>query len=240
MSTRFAGVVVALASIVGPAVAEELEPFDLEGLLAPRRTGPAPAPARSPSARLVWVDPARAAAGIDGLARNEVGSLLRRMGISVSWRSAVPGELGRAEEVRVILLDRAAANASGELILGSTPSHFEASRFVWVHVPNVRAALGLRPDGPLAALELPSLRALAIALGRVVAHELVHALAPPASHGTGLMSAALTFRQLTAPRLPVDAEAGFALRAALRGEPSLPPAEAGVLATAGREPGIAP
>jgi hypothetical protein len=66
----------------------------------------------------------------------------------------------------------------------------------------------------------------------VVAHELVHALAPSVPHGAGLMSEKLTRRQLAAARLPVDPEVGLAVRAALRGEPSLPPDDAGTLAAA--------
>ncbi len=70
-----------------------------------------------------------------------------------------------------------------------------------------------------------------------MAHELVHALAPSVPHGTGLMSAKLTRRQLNASTLPIDPEVGLAVRAALRGEPSLPPADTDVLAaaTASRE-----
>ena len=183
------------------------------------------------------MDPARVATGVEALARDEARSLLRKMGLSVSWRRGDAAEIARPGEVRVILLDRGAERAPGTPILGATPAHFEGPPFVWVHVPNVRAVMGLRPDRSVAAVEPASARALAIALGRVAAHELVHALAPSVPHGTGLMSAKLTRRQLTAATLPVDPEVGLAVRAALRGEPSLPPAETGVLAaaTAGRE-----
>lgn len=237
MSTRFSVAVVALAWIVGPAVAEGLEPFDIEGILSPRLLGPAPAAADPLSPRLVWVDPTGAAVGIDGAAREEAASLLRKMGISVSWRRASPGEPAQGGEVRVILLDRGGVGASGMPILGATPTRVEAAPFVWVHVPNVRAVMGIRPQGPLATVELPALRALGMALGRVVAHEVVHVLAPSVPHGTGgLMSEALTRRELFATRLPMDPEVGQAVRAALRKEP-LPPAGAGVLAatTTGQE-----
>jgi len=133
--------------------------------------------------------------------------------------------------VRVILLDRGADQAPGIPVLGATPSHFEGAPFVWVHVPNVRAAAGLRPAGSGFADPL-SARALGIALGRIVAHELVHALAPSVPHGTGLMSGKLTCRQLTAATLPVDPEVGLTVQAALRGEPSLPRAVTTTLAAA--------
>jgi hypothetical protein len=84
----------------------------------------------------------------------------------------------------------------------------------------------------MVTLEPVSVRAFGIALGRVVAHELVHALAPSVPHGTGLMAEKLTCRQLTRPTLTFDPEVGLAVRAALRGEPSLAPSDAGTLAAA--------
>jgi hypothetical protein len=236
VSTRWTGVVVILAALAGSAAADGPEAVDIEGLLAPRRLVPAPPPAESP-VRLVWMDPARAAIGIDALARDETRSLLGKMDVPVVWRIGEAGEVAPPGEVRVILLDRVAARGSGEPILGATPPRFDGAPYLWIHVPNVRAAMGLRPDGPLATVEASSVRALGVALGRVVAHELVHALAPSAPHGKGLMSEKLTRFQLTANRLAVDPEVGLALRAALRGEPSLPPAGTAVLAatTTGRK-----
>lgn len=230
MTRRSAVAAVALALIVGSAAAESPEPADVA--LAPRALAPAPPPAVAASARLVWMDPARTAVGVDALARDEARSLLRKLGVSASWRRADAKETARPGEVRVILLDRGLDRAPGIPVLGATPSHFESGPFVWVHVPNVRTAAGLRPAGPVAALDPASVRAFGIALGRVVAHELVHALAPSVPHGTGLMSGKLTRRQLTAATLSVDPEVGLAVQAALRGEPSPHPADTAVLAAA--------
>jgi hypothetical protein len=232
MPKRFTVAAVALGSIVGSAAAESPEPVDIESVLVPRALAPAPPPADPLAVRLVWVDPGRAAAGVDTLARDEARSLLRKMGVSVSWRRGGAGEVARPGEVRVILLDRGREQAPGTPVLGATPLRFEGAPFVWVHVPGVRAAAGLCPRWPFAAPVASSARALGLALGRVVAHELVHALAPSVPHGTGLMSATLTCRQLIAPTLPVDPEVSLAVQAALRGEPSLPPADAGALAAA--------
>ncbi len=233
MSTRFVAAVVTLAWVVASAAAEDRSPLDLEGVLAPRFPPSAPAPASALA--LVWMDPAGVAVGVESPARDEARALLRGMGVSVSWRRGEAGELTRTGEVRVILLDRAAYRAPGVPVLGATPERFEAAPLVWIHVPSVRAVLGLRPAGSPVIADFASTRALAIALGRVVAHEVVHALAPSLSHGTGLMSASLTRRQLTAPTLPFDPRVGLAVRAALRGEPSLPPAGTGVIASAAAE-----
>ena len=233
MSTRYAVAVVMLASTMAAAVAAEDDgPIDLEGLVEsrvpPSLAGPL---ATSSILRLVWVDPTGVGVGVEAVARDEARSLLRKMGATVSWRRGDAGESARPGEVRVILLDRT-TESSGKAVLGATPSHFEVAPFVWVHVPSVRAVIGLDPRRPAFAMAPPALRSLAIALGRVVAHELVHALAPSVPHGTGLMSAGLTTRQLTAPSIRFDPEVGLAVQAALRGDPLGPRPDTGVLAAA--------
>ncbi len=233
MSTRFAIAVVALASIVAASAgAEEASPLDLEGFGGRRVLPPSAAPpVASTALRLVWMDPTGVGVGAEAVARDEARSLFRKMGVTVSWRRGDASELARPGEVRVILLDRA-ADSSGKAILGATPPRFEVAPFVWVHVPSVRAAIGLDLRGQAFTMSPPASRALAIAIGRVVAHELVHALAPSVPHGTGLMSAMLTRRQLTAPSIPFDTEVGLALQAALRESPSGPRPDTGVLAAA--------
>jgi len=233
VSTRFAIAVVALASIVAAAAAaEEASPMDLEGFVGSRVLPPsAPPLAAPPALRLVWMDPTGVGVGAEAAARDEARSLLRKMGATVTWRRGDAGELASPGEVRVILLDRS-ADSSGKAVLGATPPRFEVAPFVWVHVPCVRAVIGLDPRGPAFTMSAPASRSLAIAIGRVVAHELVHALAPSVPHGTGLMSATLTRRQLTDPGLRVDTEVGLAVQAALRGDPSAPRPDTGVLAAA--------
>jgi hypothetical protein len=101
---------------------------------------------------------------------------------------------------------------------------------IWVRVSNIRRALGI-PRGPalfgLAGLER---RLVSIAIGRVIAHEVVHAVAPSVPHGTGLTAARLTRRQLRAPTIAVEAEVALAVQASLRGSPVFAPAATGVLA----------
>ena len=233
MSTRHAVAVAMLASTVAAvAAAGEVGPLHVEGAPVPRVPPPAAAPLAPPSVlRLVWLDPAGVGVGAESVARDEARSLLVKMGAAVSWRHGHAGEPDRPGEVRVILLDRAAAT-SGKAVLGATPSRFDIAPFVWVHVPSVRAVVGLDPRGSAFSTSLPESRVLAVALGRVVAHELVHALAPSVPHGTGLMSAELTRRQLTASSLPFDAEVGIAFQAALRGDPFGPRPDTGGLAVA--------
>jgi hypothetical protein len=200
---------VVLASIVAPCAA----------------AGEGPVP-------LVWVDPAGAALGQGAVAREEARSLLSRMGAAVVWRGAAADGLARPGEVRVILLDRAAERRPGKPILGATPPRFDVAPFVWVHVPGVRAVLGLPPQGSLAAVEAPMVRALGVAIGRVVAHEVVHALAPQVPHGRGLMSASFSRSQLTAPSISIGEDVLLSVQAALRGDPFVARGEPGAVAAA--------
>lgn len=239
MSTRLGCAVVVLASTLGSAaVADESSLPDLEGLAAPRALAPKEAKALPAAVRLVWTDPAGAAIVLEPWARREAESLLRKMGVRVSWRRGDARELSRPEEVRVILLDRAAAREPGVPVLGATPPDFEVAPFVWVHLPCVGSAVGLGASRPGARLESRDARAFGIAVGRVIAHEVVHAVAPAVPHGTGLMSASLSRRLLTAASIPFDPEVGLAVRAALRGDTPLSRPDTGVLAaaTAGEEP----
>jgi hypothetical protein len=229
---------VALAGLVGSAaLAEEASAPDLESLLARRALAPRPQRRALPATvRLVWADPSRAAARLEPVACAEAKGLLRKIGVPVSWRRGGPRELSRPGEVRVILLDRPATRDPGVPVLGATPPVFAVAPFVWVHLPGVRLSLGL-DRGPGARMDPLQTHALAVAVGRVIAHEVVHALAPSVTHGTGLMSASLTRRQLTTGSIPVDPEVALAVQAALRGDVPLPrPDTTLAAATAGEEP----
>ena len=212
--------VLAAASVVLAALASAGEVPVAEVADAPF-VSPAPAmpelahAAQPPAAHLVWMDPASAALGTEAIVRPEVTRLLREMGVAGSWRKGGPHEIAQPGELRVIFLDRPSASEHGVPVLGATPTSFLADRFVWVHVPSVRAAAGVSSlrSGP--SLDPHAARRLGIAMARVIAHEVVHALAPAVPHGTGLMASRLDRRTLTAPSIKVDPEVGLALRSAL-------------------------
>lgn len=227
MSKRLAVAALALVNLaVAPAHAEEAALPDLEGRLSPRALPSHPRDEGLPPVlRLSWADPSRAAAGLEVLVRGEVASLIEAMGVRVRWRRSASDELARADEVRVILLDRPATRG-GFLVLGATPPRFAVAPHVWIHVPSVRAAVGVPAGRALSAMGVDERRVLGIALGRVAAHEVVHAVAPGVSHGQGLMSASLAARALTAPSIGVDPGVGGAVRAALLGEARPVPPEA--------------
>lgn len=231
MSAR-AGRVVVLAGAV--AFCASVRAAELpDPSVAPLAPGAPPAPAvaraASPlpeSLALVWIDLGVAAVGSERAAREEATRLLREMGVSATWRGGDPGETAQPGELRVILLNRAAVDRSGSPVLGSTPSRFEGEPFFWVHVPSVQGALGLDPRRRLGPADLRDRHALGVALGRVIAHEIVHAVAPDIPHGAGLMSPRLKKADLTARTLAVPAHLGRALRAALADGDSTPQPDA--------------
>jgi hypothetical protein len=123
--------------------------------------------------------------------------------------------------------------ASREPVLGATPREARTYPVVWIHVPGVRATLRLAVDADGTPMPARDRRALGVALGRVIAHEVVHVVAPGLSHGRGLMARALTRRELTAPRISFEPRVALVVRAAVRAAPLAPPAAPGILAVSG-------
>ncbi len=188
-----------------------------------------------PVLHLVWVDPTDIATGSELAARAEADTLLSRMGVTVSWRRGTAGEQMRRGEVWVILVGEGPESRSDRVVMGAT-KHGAVAPAIWVRVPNIRRALGA-PRGPslfgLAGFER---RLVSVAIGRVIAHEVVHAVAPSVPHGTGLTAANLTRSQLRAPTIAVEAEVALAVQASLRGSPVFAPAATGVLAAQAEVP----
>ena len=179
------------------------------------------------------------AVGGELVARAEGEAVLARMGVTVSWRHRVPGELLRTDEVAVILVGERPRSPS-DFVLGATLRR-QTCPAVWIRVPNIRRAVGVPAGTSLFGLRAFEQRLVSVAVGRVIAHEVVYAVAPWVPHGTGLTSATLTRQQLRAPTIAVEPEAALALQAALRGDPVIVPAPSGgVLAAQIAAPDAAP
>jgi hypothetical protein len=193
-----------------------------EVALPPRRA-PLPQPLSSKQAaahvfRLAWLDVSDITRGVDDIARSETRSILKETGLDVVWRRGRAGELARPGEVRVILLQRSLFDGrSAHPVLGSTPPGARQCPNVWIHVGSVQAALGLRSDLSAKELRPRARRDLGVALGRVVAHEVVHAVAPSVEHEGELMSETLTRGELTRARLSLAPATAVAVRAAVLG-----------------------
>lgn len=226
------------AALIGPAAtADEFGDVDIEGVLVPPglvSQGPSPlqvAPswdsarrtedmvqvAFSPALRLVWNDPSGVVVPFARMARDETSRLFDEAGIDVAWVAG--GETLAPDEVWVILLDRPGPCEAGGIVLGATPKGGQRASHIWVHLPSVMAVLGLG-GRELHALDVVQRRSLGLALGRVIAHEIVHAIAPAVPHGGGLMATRLRARELTGTEMAVPASVASAVVASLSRAPA--------------------
>lgn len=187
------------------------------GLFSERGRGPLASPRedlpRPADLSLVWYDPSSDLEDAFPALADEVRSIFRGLGVEASWR--IGGTFGGAAmpEVPVILLRKdPMGHRRSERVLGLVIPDQEPQRAVWVFLESVRLTLGLG-RGPLAPTQAD---ALGRALGRVVAHEVIHAIAPDAPHtGDGLMRHALSKDFLLGARAAVDARCASAFVARL-------------------------
>jgi hypothetical protein len=172
-------------------------------------TVPDPALRPAPTVRLVWWDPERILSqGFDEVA-SEVQAVFRPIGIEIVSRPADGSPA--VGELNVILLSRDPARAHDQRRTMGRVNR-ERHTALWIFTAMVRETLGLaRPVGRDNKM-WEERRDYPRALGRVVAHELVHALVPEEPHATGgLMQASLSRDFLTASRAPIDRRFASAL-----------------------------
>jgi hypothetical protein len=138
-------------------------------------------------------------------------------GLSLRWERAEAGDgvAARDGEARVILMSRHPIRGGPERVLGAVFRDPSRSRAIWLFVDEVRAVLE-RSDSrraPAAAI-----RELSVALGRVLAHEVAHLLAPGRPHSeAGLMARTVDRSVLTREGEPIDGACLGAIRVALAG-----------------------
>jgi hypothetical protein len=145
----------------------------------------------------------------------ETTAIFEEMGVEIEWRKGGLGTIyggGPSREIPIIVLkEPPGGHRRKSNVLGLVPKGKPAA--VWVFVSNVRSALGLAPTDS----QPTSMRRLATALGRVVAHEVVHTLAPELPHARdGLMRGTLDARALTSPYLPTPESLRGVVRTALK------------------------
>jgi hypothetical protein len=170
-------------------------------------------PLRARRITCVWVDIASRVPFVFDAMTAEVRSILEPLGVEAVWKRGQPGQPTR-DEVNVILLN---SNGSGTglepHVLGAVMQG--GATAVWVYLPNVVWALGMNQGDEL-SWSARERQGVARALGRVVAHELVHALDPELPHGpAGLMSPTFNRKSLLASRLDLDHSSRDALRSGL-------------------------
>lgn len=151
-----------------------------------------------PLLRVTWIENA----DLDPFAflqmENESREILGRLGLRLRLRRGEP-DGDAAGGFRVVLANRFAPG--GRNILGGVviPHSREGTARIWIFRPQVRALLWNASLAPGAA------RREGIALGRVLAHEIVHALVPDLPHAEdGLMAGKLSAGSLCRP-VSIDA-----------------------------------
>jgi len=140
-----------------------------------------------------------------------VSAALADSGLELSWDATPPGAERRLDsgEARVILLDRHPRRGK-ELVLGSVLRQQSRNVALWVYVGDVRRVLDGGAPGRSNRLQL------SIAVGRVIAHEVAHLVAPEQPHaGQGLMSRMVDRGVLLQAEAPLDADCRAAMRSAL-------------------------
>ena len=154
---------------------------------------------------LVWVDPTNAVPFAYSSARDESTAILRDAGVDVRWRRGAPQDVLRPEEVAVVLLPGTAPQTRPDhRVMGAAQTGEDAVAAVWIYLPEVRWTLTLE-HVPTVAWTAGQRNAFGRALGRVAAHETVHALLPQLPHAaSGLMSERIDRTTLLAARMSVD------------------------------------
>jgi hypothetical protein len=153
-------------------------------------------------------------------------------GAEVAWDAQAPGESRplRGDEARVILMSSHPSRRRGDRVLGAVFRERGPSRAAWVYVEDVRVVL----RGGTSAPRGPAIRELSVAVGRVLAHEVVHLLAPEHPHATAGLMAGAVDRRVLAGKAPLDRACLRAIRLAV----SPPAAAALAAATAPSRPGL--
>lgn len=184
---------------------------------------------------LVWYD-------VNGLLPRDVSamareleSIFREIGVKVTLRLAPVAGAQRAPEgleIPVILLAAPAGGASPGVMGAVLRSHPPPSP-IWIFLDNVRSALG-HPSGRSGPATASAEQELDVALGRIIAHEVIHAAAPWRPHTRGLMGRAIDRAGLTGSRRSLGSECAAAVRHGLAAlsRAKGPPRGVGLLAAA--------
>jgi hypothetical protein len=165
---------------------------------------------------LVYFDVEEAAPVVAEGLRREATRVLASLGIKATWRQGGLGVMTQQGELTVVLLARAGNNSRVRPdVLGATILGEDGARAVWLYLPHVEATLGLERRGGRGGDAIETLE-LGTALGRVAAHEILHALAPALPHASsGLMAERMGRVALTGPVVEVPREFQRAVRPGL-------------------------
>jgi len=173
--------------------------------------------APAPRLRLVWIDVLGSAPYAFQNAARETSAILAAAGVQAAWTLGDASTVTSGDELKIVMM---AGTANGarlpEHVMGGTHRD-AASHTTWIYLSNVLWALGLEEKGSR-RLSVQEEEQVARALGRVVAHEIVHAVAPDVPHSPhGLMAGKLGRSYLLQARAALAPAEQTAFRAALEG-----------------------
>jgi hypothetical protein len=150
------------------------------------------APAAEPavSLRILWVETGLGDRFVRNVGLLEARAVLEPVGVGIVWRSGPPATESPEDEIRVVPLARRLGEKDGRRILAATANGI-GPRTVWLDWAGMLWLASV--DGNTLASAPPlEKRRLGLALGRVLAHELIHALLPNLLHAShGLMDEAM-------------------------------------------------
>lgn len=233
LETAVAAGVLALCAAVG-ATAEPAGPGPVrrdaarEAARAPLAVGDLPP---RPALTLLVFDVQGQLASSFDVAARETAAIFAEMGVAVIVKAGHFGttyDTNAGVQIPVIVLNHhPAGRTTRPEVLGLVLK--QASHpALWILAENIRRTIGIPPASES---DQPA-RDLGMAVGRVIAHEVVHALAPAFPHTSlGLMRSALNAEALTSASRLTPGESAGAVRRAL-GLPAAPGSPLGSGATA--------
>lgn len=171
------------------------------------------AAATPPTITLLLCDAAHSLHSDGATLRAEVAAQLEGTGLALRFKTVAAGRGFESHEgeMLVVLLPTEMRNPGHERVLGVVIGDHQFPSPIWVSVGNVSRVLGVQATDTGASDRLET------ALGRVVAHEVIHAFLPERPHsGTGLMARAVNRDTLTRPGTRLDDDCLGALALALR------------------------
>jgi hypothetical protein len=194
-----------------------------------RAETPGPHPSSSGSAglhspmslRLSWCDGNKLLPrGYETMSK-EVKVIFEAVGIDVSWTRAEGGAPRRdARNIMVVLMPNQPTGwGLPSHVMGVAVGKGEKQRSVFIFFPSLLRVMGRKGHHNPSAREIHE---LAVALGRVIAHEVVHVIAPAAPHtDRGLMNGWLKRKSLRQRRLDMIPSTAAIVCASLESKPPM-------------------
>jgi hypothetical protein len=203
----------AVAALLAAALPLAADDVPLEGFDVDREGGgplPALSEAPAPSLRLLLFDPTKAlSADTTAAMGHELRVIFRALSVDVAFAvadaDATFGEGGVPEIPVIVLPADPVRSRQKKRVLGLVMREQKPERAIWAFLDNIRWTLGHSSQSRLAAGAVAVETGIGKALGRVVAHEVFHAIAPDEPHTRqGLMNHSLDRGFLLGERAVLD------------------------------------